>query len=246
MSNAQKIPFTRSLDRHAVKRIEDAMQREGQSLPCSVVSVSGSIVTVRFEVLGLFTLPQVTVPLFGPEYIRYPIQPGDKGVAFAASARLGGMSGLGDGVADLGQPSNLGALVFFPIGNATWGAVDPESVTIYGPNGVVLRNTGSDTVITLTPSGVTVVAQNLFTVSTSGCTLTMTAAGAYSLTGTASGTISAPSLTFTDAVHTTGPTVMHDAWQGLVNWANSHTHNQSGGGTTSAPVTPFSGGSIAP
>jgi hypothetical protein len=133
------------------------MQLEGQALPCSVVSVSGAIVVVKFEVQSSFTLPRVTMPLFGPEYIRYPIQQGDKGFAVPADARLGGISGLGGGVADLNQPNNLAALVFLPIGSKDWTTVDPNAVTIYGPNGVVLRDTGSNCIITLTPSQVTIV-----------------------------------------------------------------------------------------
>jgi len=47
---------------------------------------------------------------------------------------------------------NLANLVFFPIGNKNWSAVDTQAVTIYGPNGVVLRDTNSGSVITLTPT----------------------------------------------------------------------------------------------
>lgn len=126
-------------------------------MPCSVVSVEGAIITVKFEIQdAVLTLPNVTVPLFGPEYIRYPIQKGDKGVVFSCDAYIGGMSGQGGGVAGLTQPSNLSALVFFPIGNVNWVTVDPQSVVVYGPNGVVLRDAGSACTFTLTPSGITI------------------------------------------------------------------------------------------
>jgi hypothetical protein len=245
-NNAQRVPFGRSINQNAMQRANDALQALGRALPCSVVSVDGAIVTVRFEVSSVFTLPHVAVPLFGPEWIRYPIQPGEKGVVFAADARLGAMSGLGGGVADLAAPANLGALVFFPIGNATWGSVDPQSVTIYGPNGVVLRDTGSDSVITLTPSGVSIIARDSFTIVTGAATITMDASGAYSIVGTV-GVVSAPSLTFTDGVASTSPTIMHNAWAALVSWLNTHDHsNGDGGSPTGVPIVPFTGTSIAP
>ena len=122
-----------------------------------MVSVKGAIITVKFEITDpVLTLPNVTVPLFGPEYIRYPIQPGDKGVVFSCDAYIGGMSGLGGGVASLTQPTNLSALVFFPIGNTQWVTVDPQAVVIYGPNGVVLRDAQSQVTFTLTPTAIVI------------------------------------------------------------------------------------------
>ena len=152
----QKTPFARSMNLFAEKKIADALQKTGQSLPAHVVEVNGAIVTVAFDVENTpYTLPQVTIPLFGPEYIRYPIQVDDKGVVFAADASLRGNSGLGTGTADLSEPANLSALVFFPIANKAWSEVDPQAVTIYGPNGVVLRDTGDAANITLTPDSIT-------------------------------------------------------------------------------------------
>jgi hypothetical protein len=154
--NFQKTPLVSSLNQFATAKAQDAIQQLGKALPCSVVSVQGAIITVKFEVQSGFTLPQVTVPLFGPEYIRYPIQSGDKGVVFAADAYLGGMSGLGGGVADLTPRNNLTTLVFFPIGNKNWQAVDPQSVVIYGPNGVVIETKDQSISLTLTPSGIVI------------------------------------------------------------------------------------------
>lgn len=140
---SQKTPLARSLNQFAERKIRGAMTLVGQSLPASVVAVvSSGIVTVKFELTNIpYTLPSVTVPLFGPEYIRYPIQPGCKGFVVAADAYIGGMSGLGGGVADLTQMANLSTLVFFPIGNRTWTpSDDPNSTLIYGPDGTIIRN----------------------------------------------------------------------------------------------------------
>lgn len=156
-TNVQRIPLGLSLAEIARQGAESVVERLGQSMPCSVVSVSGSIVTVKFEMTAApLTLPQVTMPVFGPEYIRYPIQKGDKGMAVSADYYLGKMSGLGTGTADLREPPNLSALVFLPIGNKNWSTVDKDAVTLYGPNGVVLRDKDSKVTLTLTPTGVTI------------------------------------------------------------------------------------------
>jgi hypothetical protein len=82
------------------------MQLVGKVLPATIVSQSGKMVTVSFSLTNIpFTLPQVTIPLFGPQYVRYPMQPGDRGIVIPADTYIGGMSGLGGGVADLTQPS---------------------------------------------------------------------------------------------------------------------------------------------
>jgi hypothetical protein len=60
------------------------------------------MVTVAFELHDTpYVFPNVTIPLFGPQYIRYPMQPGDKGIVIPADTYLGGVSGQGGGVADL-------------------------------------------------------------------------------------------------------------------------------------------------
>lgn len=140
-SNAQKLPLARSLNAFAQRKALDQMQLMGKALPCSVVAVSGSIVTVNFEVTTNYTLPRVTCPVAGPEYIRLPIQVGDKGYVAAADAYLGGVSGLGGGVADLSMPANLSALVFCPIGNRNWTATpNANALVLYGPDGCILRD----------------------------------------------------------------------------------------------------------
>ena len=76
------------------------------------------------------------MPVEGSEYIRLPIQVGDKGWVKAADAYLGGVSGLGGGVASLVRQGNLAALVFAPIGNTNFATVsNANAVTIYGVNG---------------------------------------------------------------------------------------------------------------
>lgn len=142
--NAQKTPIQQSLSRFADNKIASAAQLLGKSVPATAVSVdaTNTIVTVKLELQGApFKFPQVTCPVYGPQWVRWPIQAGDPGVCFSSEYYLGGMSGLGGGVAGLSQMMNLGTLVWFPIGNANFDPTDnPQAVVIYGPDGFVLRD----------------------------------------------------------------------------------------------------------
>lgn len=157
----QKTPFARSMERFAQQRALDAYNLRGKGLPCTVASVSGSIVTVNFDVdAAPFTLSNVTVPMFGPEYIRYPTQVGDKGVVIPFDVLLGAISGLGGNVAALDlPPSNLGALVFSALSNVNWSPTDDaNAVVIYGPSGVIMRDAGKTSTITVAPGMITLSA----------------------------------------------------------------------------------------
>lgn len=157
-SNAQKTALASSLNRFAARKIADFSQIAGKALPCSIVSVDGSIVTVKFELESTpFTLPNVTVPVAYPEYIRVPFQVGDKGVVASADLVLGGINGLGSGVAARSLAANLSALYFIPIGNKNWAApIDPNKLEIYGKQGVVILNAlGGQIKITLTGTDIT-------------------------------------------------------------------------------------------
>ena len=153
--NAQKTHLAFSLNRLAEKKVYDAITATGRALPCSVVSVSGSIVTVSFQLTNIpYTLPNVTVPEFGPEYIRYPTQEGDLGVVFPIDTYLGGISGLGGGVADLSMRANLSSLVFFPVASKNWSApTDPNKIELYGPDGAILRTKDNTSALTVSETG---------------------------------------------------------------------------------------------
>jgi hypothetical protein len=177
--NSQKTPLAYSLQRFTQAKVLDAIQQLGKALPASVVSINNQIVTVKFEVNAApFTLPNVTVPLAGPQYARPPTQVGDYGVVFPADARLGGINGLGSGVASLTAPANLSALVFFPIGNATWTATpDANAYVLYGPNGVILRDTDNHSSLVLDPNNVTITAQTTITLQVGGHSIVIDSSG---------------------------------------------------------------------
>lgn len=146
--NAQKTPIARSLNKVAQRRINNALQLAGKSLPAKVTALVGdtnAIVKVSFLVQSKIPLPQVTIPVAGWEYSRYPIRVNDIGLCVPADVLLGGVTGLGTGTPSLKiPPANLQGLVFLPIGNSNWTATDdPAKLVMYGQNGWVLRDTNS-------------------------------------------------------------------------------------------------------
>lgn len=154
MDSSQKTNLAQSLNRVAQAQARSAIDQLGKALPCSVVAVAGSIVTVKFELQSVFTLPHITCPMFGPEYIRYPTQVGDKGVVLPIDAYLGGISDLGGGDASLTVPGNLSSLIFFPIASRNWSSSEnPNAVVIYGPDGCVIRNTTNQASLTVDADG---------------------------------------------------------------------------------------------
>lgn len=210
-----KTPFGESINDFAIRRASDVIAALGRALPCSVVSVQrpGAIVTVKFELQNIpFTLPQVRMPVLTSEYFRMPIQPGCRGMTVAADALLGGVSGLGGGVADLTQPSNLGALAFAPIGNDGFQAVDGNVATVYGPGGVTLRTQDGQTQLRLSPGQVVITFAG-------GGQITITPGGGAAVSGM--------------NVTVTGGDVIAD---GISLKNHRHTGVQPGGGNTGPPV----------
>jgi hypothetical protein len=189
---ASKTPLAQSLTRLATSKSQDQNALQGLSLPCTVSQVTGAIdgvtlspwiVQINFEISGK-TLPRLVVPVLAPAYIAYPIQVGDAGVALAATARLGGLSGLGAGTPAFSDlPGNLSCLGFVWLGKTAFETPDPASIclleptgncqALFGPTGATIQGangnlwvegnlgagngaTGSFT----TPSGQTVMVQN--------------------------------------------------------------------------------------
>ncbi|MEY6811596.1 hypothetical protein AB9B03_22980, partial [Escherichia coli] len=180
-----------------------------------------------------YVLPQVTIPLFGPQYIRYPMQPGDKGIVIPADTYIGGVSGQGGGIADMTPPANLSALVFLPISNTEWQGVDGQVVTVYGPEGVTLRDSGSNTTFLLKPDSIAISTPDSFTVTVGGTVFSLTGSK-WSLSGQAGH--------LQDSVASTSPAIMHAGWQSLLTWLNSHEHsNGNDGNDTGGPTSTFNG-----
>ena len=124
-NNALRTPFVQTIDAFDRRRLQDAFTRFGKALPVTVDSITSSgIMVVKFAINDpVLTLPNVTVPLFGPRYIRYPIQKGEQGFVTSADASLASTAGFTSGTADLSAPANLESLVFIPCGNTGWAPV---------------------------------------------------------------------------------------------------------------------------
>ncbi len=234
MSINKKLNFGGNMHNFADQKIAAAMQMTGKILPAEVVSQAGKMVTVAFLLRDIpYTLPQLTIPLFGPQYIRYPMQKGDKGIVIPANTYLGGASGLGGGTADLTPPANLSALVFLPISHTEWENVDGQVLTLYGPEGVTIRDAGSNTTFLLTPESITIVTPEQFQVTVGDTVLTLTE-GMWSLIG--------QSGKLQDSIASTSPGIMHEGWRSMLQWVNSHRHsNGNNGNDTGAPTTTFKG-----
>jgi hypothetical protein len=233
MSVDQKLNFGRNMNRFAEQKFNEAFQAAGKILPASIVEQKGNMVTVSFELHDTpYVFPNVTIPLFGPQYIRYPMQPGDKGIVIPADTYLGGVSGQGGGVADLTPPANLSALVYLPISNTEWEAVDGNVVTIYGPEGVTIRDQGSNTTFLLTPDSVTIAAVDLFKVTVGSTVLTLTQ-GMWSITGQSGSCRTQPPAPARRLCIPAGPP------GGMAECSSAS--NGNGGSNTGAPTTTFNG-----
>lgn len=179
MSNNQKTPFITGIQRLIEDKIGDYAKSDGQSLPCSVIAVTGAIVTVNFDIsTPTSTYPPVTCPIIGSKYLRTPIKIGDKGVCVSADALLGGVSGLGIGNLGLSQPSNLGALFFVPLGNTAWSVIDPTSAHLESQSATATLDV-TDSGVTINYAGQTLIINsagitlnNLLTVTSTSITMT--------------------------------------------------------------------------
>lgn len=163
MSNGQKFPFLKALNNAIHMANEDRAAIKGRSLPCHVVGVDGQIVTVQFDMLPDGTqYPQVTLPIATFEYIRYPVQIGDKGVTVAADVSLRGVSGLGTGIASRALTLSLVPLFFVPLSNNGWTKEDPDKIVLYGPDGAILKTADGASSITVEPGKITEKADAIY------------------------------------------------------------------------------------
>jgi len=180
MDLSQKLPFAVTMTNYIQNKIDTNQENFGWQLPCRVVAVNGAIVTVAFEIdqsNGL-TFPQVECAIAESTYVQIPVQVGDFGICIAANARLGGINGLGSGVAPLTTPLNLEGLVYVPISSANWDTLDPNAVVINAPNGAIIRTINGNSIVTISETeislafGSTTVTLNSSGVSING-TLTI-------------------------------------------------------------------------
>lgn len=175
--NVQKTPFVKSVNQFVDTKTDTAVELQPKSAPCTVTSVdpTGTIVTVNIDVQGAFPYAPITCPVATTEYARAPIQKGTQGVVVSCDLYLGGVSGLGGGVATETPQPNLSTCFFIPLGNTDLTPTDdPQSYVVYGPNGVILRDGDSHCIFKLTPNGIQITLNGVpyMTFSSSGVALT--------------------------------------------------------------------------
>jgi len=170
---SKRFPLSTTLTKFTNTQISNALEGLGDCYPCTVTNVQLApdgvnvvpIVTVKFEVVTDYPLPEVTIPVIGSEYIRVPIRVGCQGLAIPATAMIGNITGLGSTFSGLTTPASLEALTFVPIGNAVnWPVIDPNTLRLYSvATGAIVSITPTDVVITtgstimdISPAGVAI------------------------------------------------------------------------------------------
>jgi hypothetical protein len=167
-----------SLNRMAVNRALEAIQNMGKSLPCVVTAIEGSIVTVEFYLdTSPWLLPSISIPKLESPWMRSPTQVGDMGLAVPAGTFLGGISGLGSGLADMRNPGNLAALYFVPISNQYSPPPNIMAATVQGPDGAIIQTTlGTASSVIVSSTG-TVVTFGVSSVNVGVASITLSAGG---------------------------------------------------------------------
>jgi hypothetical protein len=170
--NVQKTPLAPSFNRIALQTVAGAIQKLGKALPCTVVSVSASMVTVKFEVIEAQALPQITIPKMEGAWIRSPTQVGDQGLTVPSDVYLGGVSGLGGGTATLTPMPNLTALGWLPVANTAFPAVNTNAAYVAGPQGAVIQTSDGTSKIVVSESGIVIsFAGKVWTFNAAGLTI---------------------------------------------------------------------------
>jgi len=191
VANAQKTPLTRILQRAIASGSIEQIGRLGLCLPGHVVSVSGIMVTVAFDVLTLppsvpgkappqpvASLPTVTIPLASSAYVRLPIQTDDVGIAIPASVLLGsiiGKPGCSTPVLGPDGAPNPSALFWLPIGTLGFSPVNPQMLVLYGPLGVEILGVPPPTGLSVGPK--VLVGSSSITLSVGASSIVISASG---------------------------------------------------------------------
>ena len=79
---AKKISFAENMSQSILWQNQSDNAQIGWQLPCVVTAVDDidGFVTVSFQVTNTaLNFPEITIPIIGWRYIRYPIQVGDAG-----------------------------------------------------------------------------------------------------------------------------------------------------------------------
>ncbi len=187
MSNFAKLWAQKRINQASIQRANEAIHSTGRALPCRVIAVIGSLVTVGFEVnAGSVALPSITIPKAESNWIRNPTQIGDTGITIPSDVYLGIISGQSPVLPSIYvKPGNLSSLVFMPVSNKNSPPSDPNAAIVQGPNGFIGQVVGgassviaNETSITLT-FGTSTIVMNAsgITITSAGQTFELSSAG---------------------------------------------------------------------
>lgn len=150
--NALVTPLVWSSERGIRERTQDKEQMAPKLIPVTVTKVVGETVTVKANMKGVFTIPELTIPQSFSAWIRQPTQVGDRGFAISTDFYLGGQSGLGGGTANFRGRANLTNLVFIPVSQVKFPTNTTRNLNaafISGPEGAVIQDQAGNTVLTI-------------------------------------------------------------------------------------------------
>jgi hypothetical protein len=168
-----KLWIAEAINKVAIARAEEAIQRIGKALPCRVTAVDGTHVTVAFEVNAApFTMPTITIPKAESPWFRSPTQVGDFGLTIPSHAYLNSVNGQGGASPNLARPGNLSALVWVPVGSTAYGPINNNAIFIQGPEGVVMQTQDGSASVNIGLTGITLTfGGKVVTLNGSGLTI---------------------------------------------------------------------------
>ena len=168
--NYRRTPIGASLPRIARETADTQLQKTAKALPCTVVSVNGQFVTVKFEVdAGPFTLQNITIPINTSKYDWIPVQSGDTGYTQPANVALANISGVTTSIPALVQSGNLTGLAFQPAARKQFTAVNSNQRVVQGPAGARVQTLDGAVIIEVGETVATITIGSLvFTATGSG------------------------------------------------------------------------------
>jgi len=142
-----RVFLQQDLQNIARRAVHIVMDMLGKALPCHVTAVAGQIVTVAFDLPqgAPWILPEITIPKAEGPWINSPTQVGDVGLTVPADVYLGGISGIGGGLATWRRPGNLDALVWVPVAKKSAQIPNQNAALVQGPDGWIAQTTQGST-----------------------------------------------------------------------------------------------------
>lgn len=140
---AKRFPIGQMLSSAIDSRITGALQAQGWCVPCTVKGVDDTdgFVTVQIDVQNFQMNPfEVVLPVIGWQYIRFPIQKGDRGITTLCDVSLTNAIGESNVAPSIKPAGNItDVLAFQPIMNLKYvTSPNKNAVVIYGPEGAII------------------------------------------------------------------------------------------------------------